>query len=63
MIDLYHFWMLAPDEQEAIRQAYPCFTEEEHQAFLNALFPAHNSVEEADAVYDLSETQGKEHPQ
>ena len=61
-MDLHDFWMLPPEEQEAIRQAYPCYNEEEHQAFLHALFPAFGRFEEADAVYDLSEIQEKEHP-
>ncbi|HLZ55779.1 MAG TPA: hypothetical protein VKR06_02430 [Ktedonosporobacter sp.] len=59
---LRDFWTLPTGEQEQIRETAACETEEEHQAFLNALFPAHGSFEEADQIYDLSDTHGNEHP-
>jgi hypothetical protein len=62
MADIHNFWTLPPDEQETIRQAYPCYSEEEHQAFLNALFPAYDTFSEADQVLDLSDTHNGELP-
>jgi hypothetical protein len=57
MNDLRHFWSLSSEEQEEIRVANPGYadTEEDHRAFLNALFPAHQSFAEADEVYHLSD--------
>lgn len=40
-MDLHHYWYLPEDQQEEIRQEADCMTEEEYQAFLNALFPTH----------------------
>lgn len=42
-MDLHDYWKLSPEEQEAIRQANPGYadTEEDYQAFLDALFPTH----------------------
>jgi hypothetical protein len=57
-LDVRNFWTLPTEEQDTIRAAYPCETEEEHQAFLNALFPTSTftSFEEVDEAYDLSDT-------
>ncbi len=52
---LSDYWQLSPEEQAAIVAAHPEETEEEQQAFLNVLFPAYNTFDEADAVYDLSD--------
>lgn len=53
-MNLSDFWQLSPEEQAAIVAAHPEETEEEHQAFLNLLFPDY-TFQEADAIYDLSD--------
>jgi hypothetical protein len=55
-MNIQNFWLLDAAKQEKIRQEYPCDSEEEHQAFLNALFPPFETFEEADAAYDLTDT-------
>jgi hypothetical protein len=57
MDDLQNYWTLSSAEQQAIRDANPGYadTEEDYQAFLHALFPAHASFAEADEVYHLSD--------
>ena len=60
MVNISNYWELPPDDQAKIREEYPCYTDEEEQAFLNALFPAFGSFEEADEVYNLSETSTKD---
>jgi phage tail protein X len=56
MKNLHDFWTLPASEQNAIREANPGYadTEEDYQAFLNALFPA-MTFEEADELYHLSD--------
>jgi hypothetical protein len=56
MTDLRNFWTLSATEQNAIREANPGYadTEEDYQAFLDALFPA-LTYEEADERYHLSD--------
>jgi hypothetical protein len=39
MKNVCDYWSLPPEEQDAIQEEADCMTEEEHQQFLNALFP------------------------
>lgn len=47
MKNLHEYWSLPPNEQEQIRAEADCMTEEEYQAFLNALFPPSDSLNDA----------------
>jgi hypothetical protein len=61
---LRNYWSLPAEEQAALREANPGYadTEEDHQAFLRALFPAYETIEEADEVYNLSDTSTNDRP-
>ena len=45
--NLRDYWSLSSEEQNPIREQADCMTEEEYQAFLNALFPAYDSLNDA----------------
>lgn len=47
MKNLHEYWSLPPNEQEQIRVEADCMTEEEYQAFLAALFPPYDSLNDA----------------
>jgi hypothetical protein len=47
MSNLRDYWNLPQEEQSQIREEADCMTEEEYQAFLNALFPAYDSLNDA----------------
>jgi hypothetical protein len=47
MENLHDYWSLPIEEQDQIREQADCMTEEEYQAFLNALFPPYDSLNDA----------------
>ena len=47
MGNLRDYWSLSTSEQEEIREAADCMTEEEYQEFVDALFPAYDSLGDA----------------
>ncbi|TMC15641.1 MAG: hypothetical protein E6J34_21470, partial [Chloroflexi bacterium] len=60
-INLKDYWSLSPEEQAEIREVADIETEEEHEAFLKALFPDELTPAMKEALGDILDLDERSH--